>query len=203
MPAHPAHSGRDVPAWQVWAALLIVYFVWGSTYLGIRVVVETMPPFLAAGIRFVAAGAVLVLILAVRHGPGGPQAHAARAGQRRAHRPAAALHRQRRRVPRRAERAVGPGRARGRGDPADGAAHPALHGRARAGQRPRRRHGRLRRAWRARGPGRPGRFRERLRDDRARVRLADLVDRVVPVAPHPAAARPARLDRVPAPRPAA
>jgi drug/metabolite transporter (DMT)-like permease len=70
MPAQPSQTGRDVPAWQVWAALLIVYLVWGSTYLGIRVVVETMPPFLAAGIRFVVAGGVLMIILAVRHGPG-------------------------------------------------------------------------------------------------------------------------------------
>lgn len=69
MPAQPAHSGRDAPPWQVWAALLIVYIVWGSTYLAIRVVVGTMPPFLAAGVRFVLAGAVLMLILAVRHGP--------------------------------------------------------------------------------------------------------------------------------------
>ncbi len=70
MPAHPVHSGRDVPAWQIWAALLIVYIVWGSTYLAIRVVVETMPPFLAAGIRFVVAGVVMSLILAIRNGPG-------------------------------------------------------------------------------------------------------------------------------------
>jgi drug/metabolite transporter (DMT)-like permease len=69
MPAQPAQPGRDVPAWRLWAALLIIYFVWGSTYLGIRVVVETMPPFLAAGLRFVTAGAVLMLILAIRNGP--------------------------------------------------------------------------------------------------------------------------------------
>ena len=36
----------------VWAALGIVYVVWGSTYLGIRIVVETMPPFLSSGARF-------------------------------------------------------------------------------------------------------------------------------------------------------
>ena len=69
MPAHDVHSGRDAPAWQVWAALLIVYIVWGSTYLAIRVVVETMPPFLAAGMRFVVAGVVMMLILAIRNGP--------------------------------------------------------------------------------------------------------------------------------------
>ena len=41
------------------AALLIVYVVWGSTYLGIRIVVEEMPPMLGMGGRFVAAGLLL------------------------------------------------------------------------------------------------------------------------------------------------
>ncbi|WP_260606772.1 EamA family transporter, partial [Streptomyces sp. WAC08241] len=53
----------------VWAALGIVYVVWGSTYLGIRVVVETLPPFLSAGARFVVAGLLLAGIVAWRQGP--------------------------------------------------------------------------------------------------------------------------------------
>ncbi|WP_240136872.1 EamA family transporter [Streptomyces sp. MUM 178J] len=61
-------SGRTSPA-AVWAALAIVYTVWGSTYLGIRVVVETMPPFLSAGFRFTVAGLVLGALLAWRRGP--------------------------------------------------------------------------------------------------------------------------------------
>jgi drug/metabolite transporter (DMT)-like permease len=44
-----------------WAALVAVYVVWGSTYLAIRVAVETLPPFLMAGVRFVIAGAILAL----------------------------------------------------------------------------------------------------------------------------------------------
>ncbi|HEU4671683.1 MAG TPA: EamA family transporter [Candidatus Limnocylindrales bacterium] len=44
-----------------WAALVSLYLVWGSTYLAIRVAVETLPPFLMAGVRFVIAGAVLGL----------------------------------------------------------------------------------------------------------------------------------------------
>lgn len=44
---------------MVWIALGIVYVVWGSTYLGIAIVVQTLPPFLAAGIRFIVAGALL------------------------------------------------------------------------------------------------------------------------------------------------
>jgi drug/metabolite transporter (DMT)-like permease len=37
----------------------MIYFVWGSTYLAIRVGVQEMPPFLMAGLRFTAAGAVM------------------------------------------------------------------------------------------------------------------------------------------------
>jgi drug/metabolite transporter (DMT)-like permease len=54
------------PAKHVWAALLVVYFVWGSTYFGIKIAVETMPPLLAAGWRFLAAAALLGLLLALR-----------------------------------------------------------------------------------------------------------------------------------------
>jgi drug/metabolite transporter (DMT)-like permease len=54
------------PPWKVWTALWVVYIVWGSTYLAIRVMVETMPPLLAAGVRFTVAGAVMVAVLAVR-----------------------------------------------------------------------------------------------------------------------------------------
>ncbi|MEX0170278.1 EamA family transporter [Streptomyces sp. LMG1-1-1.1] len=53
----------------MWAALGVVYVVWGSTYLGIRIVVETMPPFLSSGARFVTAGLLLVGIIAWRQGP--------------------------------------------------------------------------------------------------------------------------------------
>ncbi len=45
------------------AGLLIVYLVWGSTYLAIRVAVESMPPFLMAGVRFLVAGALMTLAL--------------------------------------------------------------------------------------------------------------------------------------------
>ena len=54
------------PVRHVWAALLVVYVVWGSTYLGIKVAVETMPPLLAAGSRFLTAGALLAGVLALR-----------------------------------------------------------------------------------------------------------------------------------------
>jgi len=41
------------------AAFAAVYVIWGSTYLAIRIAIETMPPFAMAGIRFVIAGALL------------------------------------------------------------------------------------------------------------------------------------------------
>ena len=48
------------------AALATVYVVWGSTYLAIRVMVETMPPLLSAGVRFAIAGAIFLAFLAAR-----------------------------------------------------------------------------------------------------------------------------------------
>jgi drug/metabolite transporter (DMT)-like permease len=47
------------------AALLIVYVVWGSTYLGIAIMIETMPPLLAAGVRYASAGVILLAFLAI------------------------------------------------------------------------------------------------------------------------------------------
>ena len=47
---------------RVWAALGAVYLIWGSTYLAIRFAIETMPPFLMGGLRFLIAGAVLFAI---------------------------------------------------------------------------------------------------------------------------------------------
>jgi len=55
----------------VWAALLTVYVLWGSTYLAIRVAVTTMPPLLMAGARFTIAGLLLLawrLPIALRAG---------------------------------------------------------------------------------------------------------------------------------------
>jgi drug/metabolite transporter (DMT)-like permease len=47
-------------------ALLSVYIVWGSTYLGIKIAIETFPPFLMAGIRFLIAGALLYGFVVVK-----------------------------------------------------------------------------------------------------------------------------------------
>ncbi len=50
----------------VMAAFLAVYLVWGSTYLAIRIAVHDVPPGLLAGIRFVLAGAILVIAARLR-----------------------------------------------------------------------------------------------------------------------------------------
>ncbi len=46
-------------AWKVLLAFSIIYFVWGSTFLAIRVGVREVPPFLLAGMRFLVAGLAL------------------------------------------------------------------------------------------------------------------------------------------------
>ncbi|MCX5194618.1 EamA family transporter [Streptomyces sp. NBC_00249] len=72
-PAPAAEAGAAAPrrasAGAVWTALGLVYVVWGSTYLGIRIVVQTMPPFLSAGARFITAGLLLAAVVAWRYGP--------------------------------------------------------------------------------------------------------------------------------------
>lgn len=53
-----------------WVALATVWVVWGSTYLGIRAAVATIPPLTMAGFRFLAAGALLFAIVGPRHASG-------------------------------------------------------------------------------------------------------------------------------------
>ena len=50
---------NDRPAWKTLLAFAIIYFVWGSTFLAIRIGVHEVPPLLFAAMRFVVAGAVL------------------------------------------------------------------------------------------------------------------------------------------------
>ena len=57
------------PTWQVLLAFAIIYFVWGSTFLAIRVGVREVPPFLLAGIRFLTAGIVLYGWMRARRTP--------------------------------------------------------------------------------------------------------------------------------------
>ncbi|MDE3025021.1 MAG: EamA family transporter [Acidobacteriota bacterium] len=53
---------------KVWVALGTVYVIWGSTYLGIKLAGETIPPLFAAGARFVAAGLLMAAFTARRRG---------------------------------------------------------------------------------------------------------------------------------------
>src|SRR5687767_3658766 len=52
--------------WKFLVALWTVYLVWGSTYVAIKLSVRTLPALLSAGSRFLLAGALLALILALR-----------------------------------------------------------------------------------------------------------------------------------------
>jgi len=67
-PKPPAPAAQ--PA-TIWLALITVYLVWGSTYLAIRVIVDSgAPPLLSMGARFVVAGLLLGLVLVLRSGIG-------------------------------------------------------------------------------------------------------------------------------------
>jgi drug/metabolite transporter (DMT)-like permease len=61
-----ANSHRPGPLWLVVASFAAVYVIWGSTYLGIRYAVESIPPFLMAGSRNLAAGLVLFVFARAR-----------------------------------------------------------------------------------------------------------------------------------------
>lgn len=52
-------SAGAVPRWRLLLAFAAVYIVWGSTYLAIRYAIETIPPLLMAGTRFLSAGLLL------------------------------------------------------------------------------------------------------------------------------------------------
>jgi drug/metabolite transporter (DMT)-like permease len=56
------------PKAKVWTALVTVYVIWGSTYLGIAVAGETIPPLFAASTRFITAGALMAGVVLLRGG---------------------------------------------------------------------------------------------------------------------------------------
>lgn len=68
MSRHPAETCSHDPAEQtpplpkVVIAFAVLYIVWGSTYLAIRVVIETLPPLLMASARFLIAGLILTVV---------------------------------------------------------------------------------------------------------------------------------------------
>jgi drug/metabolite transporter (DMT)-like permease len=64
-----AGRSRRPPLWLVLGAFGAVYLVWGSTYLGIRLAIDSMPPLLMAGSRFLLAGAILYLVMRLLGAP--------------------------------------------------------------------------------------------------------------------------------------
>ena len=65
--AHPTTSTKAKGSrWGVFISLFALYVIWGSTYLGMRFALESFPPFLMAGIRFVIAGVLLYTFLRMR-----------------------------------------------------------------------------------------------------------------------------------------
>ncbi len=63
-PASVRGARADV---RIWLALVTVYLLWGSTYLGIKYAIDTIPPLLMGSVRFLVAGGVLYA-LAIRTG---------------------------------------------------------------------------------------------------------------------------------------
>lgn len=56
------NSEKKPQSWMIVLAFAALYLIWGSTYLGIKVAIETIPPFLMATSRFLLAGFVLYLV---------------------------------------------------------------------------------------------------------------------------------------------
>ncbi|GAB2637286.1 EamA family transporter [Kribbella swartbergensis] len=66
----PESGGRQASPAMIWSALGVVYVVWGSTYLAIRVVVEAdIPPMLGMSARFLIAAVLLAAFLGLKSGP--------------------------------------------------------------------------------------------------------------------------------------
>ena len=55
----PVESAAPGSPLRIAAAFLAVYLIWGSTYLAIRIAIETLPPLLMAGARYLIAGAIV------------------------------------------------------------------------------------------------------------------------------------------------
>ncbi|MFL5884439.1 MAG: EamA family transporter [Thermoleophilaceae bacterium] len=69
-PVATAPAPESAPDWQVWTGLWIVYIVWGSTYLAIRVADRTLPALLTSGARFLLAGTIVYTVILWRKGRG-------------------------------------------------------------------------------------------------------------------------------------
>lgn len=68
-PAHAPVVRPPPPLWLVLGAFAVVYVIWGSTYLGIRLAIDSLPPLLMAGSRFLIAGLMLYPVMRLRGAP--------------------------------------------------------------------------------------------------------------------------------------
>ncbi len=72
MESNPTMTSDNAPGpnrtWLL-LAFLTLYLVWGSTFLAIKLAIETMPPFLMAGLRFLLAGSVLYALVGIGRRP--------------------------------------------------------------------------------------------------------------------------------------
>lgn len=66
--AEPAKRAATSPGATLLFALFAVYVVWGSTYLVMKIAIETLPPLLMGAARFTTAGTILLVIGRVREG---------------------------------------------------------------------------------------------------------------------------------------
>src|SRR5437879_12166215 len=60
-----AHADRG----RIVASMLALYFIWGSTFLAIRLALPGFPPLMMSGLRFVCAGGIFYLVLRLRGEP--------------------------------------------------------------------------------------------------------------------------------------
>jgi drug/metabolite transporter (DMT)-like permease len=65
----PIALTESTPRWQVILGFATVYLLWGSTYLGIRFAIESIPPFLMGGSRFLISGFLLYVWARLRGAP--------------------------------------------------------------------------------------------------------------------------------------
>ncbi|HXF64648.1 MAG TPA: EamA family transporter [Caldilineaceae bacterium] len=63
-----AKGSNDKNTIKIIVAFLTIYLIWGTTFLGIRIAVESIPAFMMAGLRFLLAGGVMLLLLLAQGG---------------------------------------------------------------------------------------------------------------------------------------
>ena len=75
MPTHVTTAADTPTSWLKIAAFAAIYIIWGSTYLAIVFAIETLPPFLMAGLRFLLAGTLLYAFARLKGAPAPSKVH--------------------------------------------------------------------------------------------------------------------------------